>query len=333
MPSDRSLPESREAEACRGHILIVDDEVFIRNSFRLYFETLGFRVSLAANGDGALSEFQNAKSPVDVVLLDLVMPGLHGIEILSRLKDLDSCIEVIIATGCGSMNTAIEALRYGAYDYVTKPIVNFDEDLLKVVLGALSSRKAKIRERHGGSSLAREGAVTAAERSDLSFFLALEQLAKETTEVVSQEARLKAVGAFLENQLQATAALLIETGQFGSASCPWRWGALSSDPDGELALSLGKALKELLARHKGWRRLEPKDLPSMLGGPLGAQNEQEALRIPLSLGEAVSNGASADLIVLGRPGSRRGNSPAPTALLSLVVSSALRDFSTRPVNF
>ena len=66
-------------------------------------------------------------------ILDIVMPGMNGIDVLREIKKSHPTIEVIMASGCGTLQTAVEAMRLGAYDYVSKPILNFDEDLLKVV--------------------------------------------------------------------------------------------------------------------------------------------------------------------------------------------------------
>ena len=69
------------------------------------------------------------------------MPGMHGLEVLRELKKTDPGVQVIIATGCNSMDNAFEALRLGAIDYITKPILDFEEDLLKTVDSALGSRE------------------------------------------------------------------------------------------------------------------------------------------------------------------------------------------------
>lgn len=129
----------------QGRVLIVDDEVFIRNAFQLYLETQGFAVQVAESGERALEIVSDSAVPLDVVILDLVMPGVQGLEVLKAVKARRPSVEVIIVTGCGSMGSAIEALRYGAFDYITKPIVNFDEGLLKVVLEALKSRQAGLK--------------------------------------------------------------------------------------------------------------------------------------------------------------------------------------------
>ena len=115
------------------HILLVDDEAFIRDALELYFESNGFEVSTAGDGGEALKIFSEQAGSIDLVLLDLVMPGMHGLEVLRELKKTDPAAQVIIATGCNSMDNAFEALRLGAIDYITKPILDFEADLLKTV--------------------------------------------------------------------------------------------------------------------------------------------------------------------------------------------------------
>ena len=107
------------------HILLVDDEAFIRDALELYFESNGFEVSTAGDGSEALKIFSEQAGSIDLVLLDLVMPGMHGLEVLRELKKTDPSAQIIIATGCNSMDNAFEALRLGAIDYITKPILDF----------------------------------------------------------------------------------------------------------------------------------------------------------------------------------------------------------------
>ena len=132
-------PENHSPDKqCRHpHILLVDDEAFIRDALELYFESNGFEVSTAADGSEALKIFSGLADSIDLVLLDLVMPGMHGLEVLRELKKTDPSAQVIIATGCNSMDNAFEALRLGAIDYITKPILDFEDDLLKTVETAL----------------------------------------------------------------------------------------------------------------------------------------------------------------------------------------------------
>lgn len=119
--------------------MIVDDEEFVREAMELYFITEGFHVFTAASGHEAIAVMDREK--IHLAILDILMPGMDGIQLLREIKKRDPEAEVVMASGCGTIESAIESMRLGAYDYVTKPILNFDEDLLKVVRKALERRE------------------------------------------------------------------------------------------------------------------------------------------------------------------------------------------------
>lgn len=100
-------------------ILIVDDERLICRSLAKEFAQEGYTVFTAENGKEALALYEE-ESP-EVVLLDLKLPDMNGLEVLKRLRELDKNITVLIITAYGSLDSAIQALRLGAYDYLTKP--------------------------------------------------------------------------------------------------------------------------------------------------------------------------------------------------------------------
>ena len=119
----------------RPVILIVDDEPNVRESFRLVLED-AYDVIDVPDGAAALDAVRT--SSVDLVLLDIRLPEMDGIEVLERLKALDEGIEVILVTAVKTVRTAVAAMKLGAFDYVTKP---FDEDeLLSLVRRALQKR-------------------------------------------------------------------------------------------------------------------------------------------------------------------------------------------------
>jgi len=118
-------------------ILVVDDEESILKFFHRILKKEEYTVFTADNGKEAL-EMLNRKRP-DLVILDLKMPGMNGIEILREIKKIDKNVEVIMITGYGTMKTARIAMRLGAYDYVTKPFdVNYIMALIKDVLSPAS---------------------------------------------------------------------------------------------------------------------------------------------------------------------------------------------------
>jgi DNA-binding NtrC family response regulator len=100
-------------------ILVVDDELFVRELLLEFLSTQGYEVSLADSGEKAVKLMQT--QPVDVVLLDLKMPGIDGIEALKQIKEIDPNTLAIIMTGYPTIESSIEALHHGAYDYVIKP--------------------------------------------------------------------------------------------------------------------------------------------------------------------------------------------------------------------
>jgi two-component system, NtrC family, sensor kinase len=108
-------------------ILLVDDEESIRNLMRMNLELDGYTVLTAEDGPSALDLFAN-ESP-DVVLLDVRMPGMDGIEVLARIKRADPDAEVVIITGHGDMHMAVECLRKDASNFLTKPV---SEDILSL---------------------------------------------------------------------------------------------------------------------------------------------------------------------------------------------------------
>ena len=122
-------------------VLVVDDELDIREASERILSRIGFQLSTAARGDEALQIFERARP--DIVLLDLKMPGLDGMEVLQRLRELDPSILVIIITGYATVETAIEAMKQGAYDFIPKP---FEPDQLRIVVNRAADRIRLTRE-------------------------------------------------------------------------------------------------------------------------------------------------------------------------------------------
>ncbi|NIO09057.1 MAG: response regulator, partial [Deltaproteobacteria bacterium] len=124
----------------KANILIVDDELGPRESLRMILSP-HYSVHTAERGGEAIEIL--GQVPVDLVTLDLKMPSMSGIKLLEKVKQHDPDIEAIIITGYGSLDTAVDGLRMGAFDYVSKP---FDVNhILSQVNRALERRKAKLR--------------------------------------------------------------------------------------------------------------------------------------------------------------------------------------------
>jgi len=125
-------------------ILIVDDELDILRLLQRTLEPAGYKVITASDGNQALA-LVSEKLP-EVVLLDIKMPGKSGIEILKELREHHPDIAIIMATGISDVNTAVEAMRLGAYDYLVKP---FNVDLIFLsVERALEKRRLLLENRN-----------------------------------------------------------------------------------------------------------------------------------------------------------------------------------------
>ena len=103
----------------RVKILVVDDEPIVRESLRDWLGDAGYQVLIAENGPQALEIIEKEK--LGIVIADLVMPGMDGIELMRRAREILPNIQVIIITAYGSITTAIAAMKEGAYDYIEKP--------------------------------------------------------------------------------------------------------------------------------------------------------------------------------------------------------------------
>ena len=123
----------------QGKLLIVDDELSVRDSLNKWFHEEGYEVGTAESASEALSRI--AEQRWDAALLDIKMPGTDGIELQRRLHDVDPQLIVIMMTGYASVETAVAALKNGAYDYVTKPLD--PDEIAHLVKNALSHRRTE----------------------------------------------------------------------------------------------------------------------------------------------------------------------------------------------
>ena len=170
-------------------ILVVDDDAGVRESFRLILED-HYDVLDVADGPQALDTLRS--SQVDLVLLDIRLPDMDGIEVLERMKAIDDGVEVILVTAVKTVRTAVAAMKLGAFDYLTKP---FEEDeLLQLVRRALDTR-----------SLEREVAFLRAERAR----------AQDAEEIVGQHPTMQKLHRTIAQVARTTATVLI-SGQSGT---------------------------------------------------------------------------------------------------------------------
>ena len=136
------VPESQPAHAAAPqHILIVDDEdIVIRSTVRI-LEDGGYTLTTARNAADALRAVELA--PVDLAILDIMMPGMDGIELLRRIKESNPDTEVIMFTGLSQVGTAVKCMKLGAFDYIAKP---FEPDELKLAVSRALQHHALRRE-------------------------------------------------------------------------------------------------------------------------------------------------------------------------------------------
>ncbi len=151
-------------------ILLVDDEEGIRKVLGIALTDLGYKVHPAANGVDALRIFKDVQPPI--VLTDIKMPEMDGIELLRRLKELSPDTEVIMITGHGDIDLAIKSVKYEATDFVTKPI---NDEVLEIALNRARERIAMRRKLND-------------------YTQNLEQLVEDKTRQLVEAERLAAVG-------------------------------------------------------------------------------------------------------------------------------------------
>jgi len=116
-------------------VLVVDDEQDIRDGSERILSRVGFQVTKASRGEEAL-EILEGKG-VSIVFLDLKMPGMDGMEVLKRIRVLDESIHVIVITGFATVETAIEAMKRGAYDFIPKP---FEPDQMRIAVNRAAEK-------------------------------------------------------------------------------------------------------------------------------------------------------------------------------------------------
>jgi DNA-binding NtrC family response regulator len=109
----------------RGNLLVIDDEEAIRNVIRRLFRGTEIEVFSAGTGEDGLNMLK--EFPIDVLLTDLRLPGINGIEVLRQAKKMDENLEVIVMTAYGTVDTAVDAMKLGAMDFLTKPFDSLEK--------------------------------------------------------------------------------------------------------------------------------------------------------------------------------------------------------------
>jgi DNA-binding NtrC family response regulator len=135
-------------------ILIVDDESSIQKRCVRLLAKEGYEVVGVSNGDAAIKMLEDQGVIFDLLIVDIRMPGMDGLELLQRVKALDPAVEVIMMTGYSTVDSAVKAMKWGAYEYLTKP---FEADeLLHVVRNAFEKRSLQLEVKALKSRLIKE---------------------------------------------------------------------------------------------------------------------------------------------------------------------------------
>jgi DNA-binding NtrC family response regulator len=131
----------RTSSTAAERVLIVEDDGATRSGLTELVRTWGFMAEAAADGDEGLEKISSFRP--SIVVTDLVMPRKTGLELLEVVRDMDSAIAVILLTAQGTVESAVEAIRNGAYDYLTKPV---DPQRLRILLDKAAERQHALRE-------------------------------------------------------------------------------------------------------------------------------------------------------------------------------------------
>jgi DNA-binding NtrC family response regulator len=124
-------------------ILVVDDEQIMRDGCSRILSKNGWSVMTAENGAQGLDQIQKHLEKIGVILLDLMMPGMSGMEVLDRVRGIDPSLLVIVITGYATVEWAVEAMKKGAYDFIAKP---FTPDQLRLVVRRALERRSLQKE-------------------------------------------------------------------------------------------------------------------------------------------------------------------------------------------
>src|SRR5512140_3863324 len=127
----------------KSRVLVIDDEAPIRDSLKMTLEYEGYDFIGAATGQEGLALVE--RDAPDLVLLDVKMPGMDGIEVLERLRNMNESLPVVVVSGHGTISTAVEATKKGAFDFIEKPFAS--ERVLVSLRNALDSRQLRDENR------------------------------------------------------------------------------------------------------------------------------------------------------------------------------------------
>jgi DNA-binding NtrC family response regulator len=132
-----------DASAAAGHVLVIDDEESMRHALERGLERAGFRCTAVGTGKEGVERF--VSGGIDAVLTDVRLPDFSGLDVVAVLTEMDPGVPVVVMTGYGTMDTALEAMRRGARDYVGKPFVV--QDVVRTLTRAIEERRMSLENR------------------------------------------------------------------------------------------------------------------------------------------------------------------------------------------
>lgn len=127
----------------KKNVVIVDDDLSLRELLEIVLKKEGYNVTTFSEAEKALSQIKPHVKDIDVVISDIVMPGMNGLAFLEAVKKIDESLPVIMITANTRMDYAVETLKHGAYDYITKP---FKNDELKIIVKNAIEKRSLLKE-------------------------------------------------------------------------------------------------------------------------------------------------------------------------------------------
>jgi len=172
----------------KPRILVVDDEPVVRESIHDWFDMDEYPIEMAASGPEAIERLKEARW--DILLTDVKMPGMDGLELQQRAREIDPELTVIIMTAYASVDSAMRAIKEGAYDYVTKPLD--PEDLEQIINRACEHRQlvqenSELKRRVESTGSGTEGVVGEPPKIQRAGGLSLAEVEKQYIQNVLEE--------------------------------------------------------------------------------------------------------------------------------------------------
>ena len=320
-PGRPETPSAATAEQAAARVLIVDDEPSVVEVFQEFLASQGYALTLAASGEEAVRKLPEIRP--DVVLTDLNMPGLSGLEVMRAAKAVDPEVCVVVVTGYASASTAIDALRQGAYDYVTKP---FDlDDVSQIVERGVANRRLKVLNRELLEELRQKNEILREHEHELrervrvatSQMTSLYEVGKEIGANLDLERRLAVICNRAATMSAARAALVYLRQEQSEAFQPTAaWG---------LPLAAGDEVGSQFVTGQGFLGCSVRDQVAVRaeaspgGGPLAVPGVADACRNALAIPLVDERQAIGVLAVIDKPGGFTGEDEG---FLSLFASQS-----------